>query len=274
MKAIKLTAIALSVVSTAAMANVVTTTTNGVVDGGKTLFKTFTNPAAVSAELGTLGYGASVAWSVDPTTEVQAGWTGGNHSLSTVLSTKDLKLGNVNLKDVVNLGVLSEINSDIELNNFTVKANNPYIGVQLRPLANALTIGTGVMHLDNTISAKGSLKNNAQVVTLNGQTYTAQQVADLTASIELKNKLAPYLTIGLRPNLTSRFGVFGEVGAVYAGKPEVTVKSSKKIDNIPDSITKKLTEDTQKDANQVINNSFLGKYRSWPLVKVGATIRF
>lgn len=274
MKVIKLTAIALSLVSTAAMANVVTTTTNGVVDGGKTLFKTFTNPAAVSAELGTLGYGASVAWSVDPTTEVQAGWTGGNHSLSTVLSTKDLGIGGINLKDITDLGVLSEINADIELRNLAVKANNPYVGVQLRPLANALTIGTGVIHLDNTISAKGAIKNNAPTVTLNGQTYTAQQVADLTASVELKNKLAPYLTVGLRPNLTSRFGVFGEVGAIYAGKPEVTLKSSQQVANTPDSITKKLTEDYQKDANKKISDSFLGKYGAWPLVKVGATVRF
>ena len=37
------------------------------------------------------------------------------------------------------------------------------------------------------------------------------------ATVENKNTLAPYLTLGFRPNITNNFGVFGEIGAAYTG---------------------------------------------------------
>ena len=79
MKAIKLSVVSAAVLlSTSAMANVVTNTGATVVDGTRTIFSTLVKPAAVSAEVGTLGYGANIGWAVNDTVELQAGWAGGN----------------------------------------------------------------------------------------------------------------------------------------------------------------------------------------------------
>ncbi|MGO2884717.1 MAG: hypothetical protein ACTICE_05330, partial [Psychrobacter celer] len=53
-------------------AGVVRNTTGAVVGGTKTFFQTAINPAAVSAEVGTLGYGANIAWGLNENTELQA----------------------------------------------------------------------------------------------------------------------------------------------------------------------------------------------------------
>ena len=55
-------------------AGVVSNTTGAVVGGTKTFFNTVTHPAAVSAEVGSLGYGSNIAWGLNDKTEIQAGW--------------------------------------------------------------------------------------------------------------------------------------------------------------------------------------------------------
>lgn len=273
MKALNLVAaIALATTASAAFAdNVVTNSAGQVFDGTKTIFETVTHPAAVSAEVGTLGYGASAAWSVNDSTELQVGWTGGNHSLSNLPSTKNLNIGNANIKDIFNFGIIDKIDGNIQFTDLTVKASNPYLGVQLRPLSNWLTVGTGVVQLNNEISAKATLKADKQSTVVNGQTYTINDVASLRAKIKLDNKLAPYLTVGLRPNLNSRFGIFGEVGAAYAGKPTVTLDTANRTNGVANSVAQKLVNDTQANADKAINNI---KYPVFPIVKVGATLRF
>lgn len=273
MKALKLVAaIALATTASSAFAdNVVTNGAGQVFDGGKTIFQTITHPAAVSAEVGTLGYGASASWSVNDSTELQAGWTGGNHSFSNLFSTEKLNIGNANIKDIVNLGVVDEINADIRFTDLTIKASNPYLGVQLRPLSNWLTVGTGVVQLNNEINAKATLKADKQSVVVNGQNYTLNDVSALRAKVKLNNKLAPYLTVGLRPNLNSRFGIFGEVGAAYAGKPIVTIDTANKANGIVDSFAQKLVNDAQTEVDKTTSKI---KYPIYPIVKVGATLRF
>ena len=59
-------------------AGVVSNTTGAVVGGTKGFFNKVVNPASVSAEVGTLGYGANIGWSLNEKTELQAGWAGGD----------------------------------------------------------------------------------------------------------------------------------------------------------------------------------------------------
>lgn len=79
MKTLKLSMFGAAVLlSTSAMANIVTDTGATLVDGTRTLFKTATKPAAVSLEVGSLGYGANIAWAANDRVELQAGWAGGD----------------------------------------------------------------------------------------------------------------------------------------------------------------------------------------------------
>lgn len=242
MKALKLSVLALGLVSTTAMANVVTNTTNSVVDGGRTLLKTFSNPAAVSAEVGTLGYGANIAWSVNPSTELQAGWAGGSFS----------EVADIDIDDV---------NYDIDLD-----FSNPYLGVQMRPASNWLTVGAGVIVPDNTIEV--TAKPTAKGYHINGKDYSASDVGVLKGEVSHKNSLAPYVTLGFRPNSNNRWGVFGELGAAYMGEMEAKISATGTNKQAQEAVA-----NAQAEINREIKDN--DKALQWyPIVKVGATVRF
>jgi hypothetical protein len=270
MKLIKLSAISLAVLaSTAALAaepvayqynndaGVIRNTTGAVVGGTKTAFSKVVNPASVSAEIGSLGYGANIAWSLNENTELQAGWAGGDAA--------ELFGGDFDVKDV---------NYD-----FDTDFSNPYLGVQLRPAGNWFTVGAGIIVPDNEITAKANAEGAGvgSYYRVDGNKYFVNDprsdvsidlknadeinVGSVTADLEHRNKLAPYLTVGFRPNITNNFGLFGEIGAAYMGKTTATVTAS---GFNGDAAIGKIKEELE-------NENWL----EWlPIVKLGATYRF
>lgn len=269
MKAVKLTTLAVATfASSIAMAN--------------DYFAQETNPIAISAEIGTLGYGASIGWSVNDSTELQAGWTGTAQE-STVLNASTNSGAIKNIVD--KLGVQLPVNAATTV---TTKQNNPFVGVQLRPFSNWLTVGAGVM-VPNTewnIRAAHSIPPNTtnpnDVPDLfkdlpQGYTYES---SNISATYKNSNKLAPYGTIGLRPNLNNNWGVFAEVGAAYMGEPKelglnVAVRAAdingqqlpqSDVSALRDKVNNALNSDTAKTVE---------KYNGiYPIAKVGATYRF
>ena len=209
--------------------------------GTKGFFKQVVNPASVSAEVGTLGYGANIGWSLNEKTELQAGWAGGD--------VADLFGGDFDAND---------INYDVD-SDFS----NPYLGVQLRPTGNWFTMGAGIIVPDNDIDVTANAEGDTYRI--GGQDYKTDEVGTLKGSLEHRNKLAPYATIGFRPNITNNFGLFGELGAAYMGKTNATVSAvngtNQAVGNAAAAEAKKELED--KD------------WLEWmPIVKVGATYRF
>ncbi|WP_201607317.1 hypothetical protein [Psychrobacter okhotskensis] len=234
-------------------AGIVRNTTGAVFGGTKTFFQTAVNPAAVSAEVGTLGYGANIAWAMNEKTELQAGWAGGD--------VADLFGGDFDADDV----------------NYDVDADfsNPYLGVQYRPAANWFTMGAGIIVPDNDIDVTANAEGpNFRIDNVD---YLASDVGALEGTIEHRNKLAPYGTIGFRPNIGNNWGVFGEIGAAYMGKTDATVRSSN-----PDRIVATETVDgallnvTGKDVANKAEQELEDKdWLEWfPIVKLGATYRF
>ena len=235
-------------------AGVVSNTAGAVVGGTKTFFQTAVNPASVSAEVGTLGYGANIAWAMNDKTELQAGWAGGD--------VADLFGGDFDANDV----------------NYDVDADfsNPYLGVQVRPMANWFTMGAGIIVPDNDFDVTANSKGGTYKI--DDVSYNADDVGTLKGTMEHRNKLAPYATIGFRPNITNNFGLFGEVGAAYMGKTDATVNAtdstnpvriSNGVTDVPSGLNAgqvaKLAEQELEDKD----------YLEWmPIVKVGATYRF
>lgn len=256
MKAVKLSVVSAAVLlSTSAMANVVTNTGAAVVDGTRTIFSTLVRPAAVSAEVGTLGYGANIGWAVNDTVELQAGWAGGNIAKS--------------INDNFNAnGVNYQLETDF---------SNPYLGAQVRPAANWFTVGTGIIVPKNDIKVRSNNTTDG-VFRVDGKDYKQSDVGQLTGKLEHRNKLAPYLTLGFRPNLHSNWGVFGEVGAAYLGKVDATIEAknpAKVVDGkvtATDNITKTTVANIAHKAERDIEDK---KYANWfPIAKVGVTYRF
>ncbi|OLF38260.1 hypothetical protein [Psychrobacter sp. Cmf 22.2] len=239
-------------------AGIIRNTTGAIFGGTKTLFNTAINPAAVSAEVGTLGYGANVAWSMNDKTELQAGWAGGD--------VADLFGGDFDAKD---------INYDVDTD-----FSNPYLGVQLRPASNWLTVGAGVIVPDNDIDVRANAEGDGYY-SIDGQKYYAGQasidqstaedfggdnVGNLEGSLEHRNKLAPYATIGFRPNINNNWGVFGELGAAYLGKVDADVRYTGEGGN------EVAAQDAAREAEAELEDK---NWLEWmPIVKVGATYRF
>ncbi|WP_430736909.1 hypothetical protein [Psychrobacter sp. VH5] len=238
-------------------AGVVRNTTGAVVGGTKTFFQTAINPAAVSAEVGTLGYGANIAWGLNEKTELQAGWAGGD--------VADLFGGDFDANDV---------NYDVD-SDFS----NPYLGVQLRPTGNWFTMGAGIIVPDNDIDVTANPEGGFYKI--NDTKYDAESVGALQGTMEHRNKLAPYATIGFRPNITNNFGLFGEIGAAYMGKTDATVTASNTSGGpifIQDGNGDRVEvagETAQGVANMAEQELEDKDYLEWmPIVKVGATYRF
>lgn len=259
MKLIKLSAISLAVLaSTAALAaepvayqynndaGVISNTTGAVVGGTKTFFQTVTHPAAISAEVGSLGYGANIGWALNEKTELQAGWAGGD--------VADLFGGDFDAND---------INYDVDTD-----FSNPYLGVQLRPAGNWFTVGAGIIVPDNDIDVTANA--NGANYRIDGVDYAASDVGTLTGTLEHRNKLAPYATIGFRPNITNNFGLFGEIGAAYLGKTDATVVASGTGPTVGTTGLSP-TQVAGKAQRELEDKAWL----EWlPIVKLGATYRF
>ncbi|MGP5312743.1 hypothetical protein [Psychrobacter faecalis] len=211
----------------------------------RTFFQTVTHPAAISAEVGTLGYGANIGWALNDKTELQAGWAGGD--------VADLFGGDFDAKD---------INYDVD-SDFS----NPYLGVQLRPTGNWFTMGAGIIVPDNDIDVRANPEGSGEdaYYSVNGKKYLLSDVGALEGTIEHRNKLAPYLTVGFRPNITNNFGLFGELGAAYMGKTDAKINRVAGNNNPDAEIVADQAEKDLEDKN----------WLEWmPIVKVGATYRF
>lgn len=240
MKVVKLSiAMTVAVLSANAMANTV-------VESGRTVFKTVTAPAAVSAEIGTLGYGANIAWSANETTEVVAGWTGGSFDADVTLDKK-----------------YADIDGKLKVD---VDFSNPYVGVNVRPFSNAFTVGTGVIFQDNSVSALLTPKANGNIIKVKGREYVLN-TGDLSIKADSGRDLAPYLAVGFKPNSNKRFGMFGELGAVYTGKWDTKVDILGAA-NVTGAGT---VEDLKRDLADKIDKNNPEWY---PIVKLGATYRF
>lgn len=236
-------------------AGVVRNTAGALTGGTKTFFQTVTHPAAISAEVGTLGYGANIGWALNDKTELQAGWAGGD--------VADLFGGDFDAND---------INYDVDTD-----FSNPYLGVQLRPAANWFTVGAGIIVPDNDIDVRANSEGDGYY-SIGGDRYYAgdapegapsvagENVGNLEGSIEHRNKLAPYLTVGFRPNITNNFGVFGELGAAYMGKVDANVSYTGEGGNTAEALN--AARQAERDLED----------KSWlewmPIVKLGATYRF
>lgn len=236
-------------------AGIIRNTTGAVVGTTKTLFNTAINPAAVSAEIGTLGYGANIAWSMNETTELQAGWAGGDVS---------------DIKDDFDV---DDINYEIKDADFS----NPYLGVQMRPAANWFTVGAGIIVPDNDLDVEARGEGND--FEIDDVSYNADQVGTLAGTVEHRNDLAPYLTVGFRPNISDRWGVFGEIGAAYMGKTDATVRAvgngAELVEYRAEDGTVQGTrsrEEVAEIAERELEDDNLLEW--FPIVKVGATYRF
>lgn len=227
--------------------------------------ETMGKPAAVSVEAGSLGYGANVAWGVNDSVELQAGWNGAKIDQTADFDSSDLK----KLLDKDDVSYKGKV-------NFNAKTSTPYLGVQLRPFNNWLTVGTGILVPQQSLDVE-AITDTTTDITIAGRKFEIAPGDSVKVNIENRNKLAPYLTVGLRPNINSRFGISAEVGAAYMGKYDSTVTVMPTAENAQKAnAAEQAGQDNQyKNLSQEIANKLNDvDIPVYPIVKLGATIRF
>lgn len=189
-----------------------------VTEEGVTTFSTF-KPAQVRAEIGTTGYGGAFSWNVNPKTAITLGYNGGDISWS-----PDVKVNGTKYE--------TELDS----------SKNAYLNVEYRPWANWFYVAGGIGYLDQ----KSSLTKNHGSGDVESYKY------------RYDNVVAPYVGLGVSPAITSRFGVFGEIGTYYTGNPDASFSAA----------------DTRSDAAQLKKINDASKYAWLPVAKVGLSYRF
>lgn len=237
MKTLRVLAIAAAVLATGtAMANdQVVVTDEGV--GTFSFFK----PFGVRVEAGTTGYGGALIYSASQNADIVVGYNGGDISYSNDLS-------------------VDGVTYDLEQDN-----NTSYVNAQLRPFANSFHVALGVAYTDNEYAVTGVPNGDggAGSYKFDGVDFTAAEVGTLTGTVKYKNDIVPYVGIGFSPAITTRFGLFGQVGAYYTGNPEVRLRGSNATGAAAAAIAReerKLAEDDT--------------FKFQPVAKVGATLRF
>lgn len=160
----------------------------------------FFKPASVRAEVGTLGYGGAVSYNVHPKVGLTLGYNGGDISWS----------------DDINM---NGTEYDLEAKN-----NNVYLNAEIRPFGNAFYTALGVGYIDAEYSVNRTLTGENDVVKIDGKNYSGKD-GYFKGEVSYDNTIAPYVGVGFSPSITSRWGMFGEVGAYYTGNPKANFES-------------------------------------------------
>lgn len=222
-------------------------------------FKSF-KPAAVRAEVGTLGYGGALVFSANPSVDVEAGFS----SADEFSVLKDVKVND------------AKYDLDMDPNK------NAYLNAKLRPFKNNFHVTTGVIWQDNRISAKAK-DNGGGTLKVDGNEYSldANSLGNVKATLDFKNEFAPYLGIGFSPKITNRWGLFGEIGAAYVGGSDISVYSTAPlnqevtvVDGNGNKIkSNKTVADVLNEVEKEIDDKGIVS-EVLPVAKVGVTVRF
>ena len=196
----------------------------------------FAWPVNVSVGASTLGFGVQVATALIPGTLDAA--VGFNHTTFNKNGTYTSNGDNI------------PYSGSLRLQSIPVLLDYyPFHGV--------FRITGGVMVNENDMSVLAS--GGSGSYTINGDTYTAQQVGTLTGKIAWR-RVAPYLGIGWGSKAArhSGFSMGFDVGVLMTGSPDVTLNASGSASDQP------LANDVA--AAQAKANNQASSYRFWPVI--------
>ena len=158
-------------------------------------------PTGVRAEVGTTGYGGALLWTANPYVGLALGYNGGDISWSDDLSVDGVKY-------------------DVDMDNKLA-----YLNAEIRPWgasenrwAQAVYMAAGVGYLDNEYELTS--RTGSGTIEIDGNTT---EFSSVNGKVSYDNDIAPYLGLGFAPKINKNWGVFGEVGAYYAGNPQATL---------------------------------------------------
>lgn len=93
------------------------------------------------------------------------------------------------------------------------------LGVDLHPGGGVFRVSAGAMIRNSDLTIDGAYEGT---VTIGGETYTDEEVGELTGFVE-NNRVAPFVLLGFGKHGTGGVGFFVDLGAAWLGDPTLTV---------------------------------------------------
>jgi hypothetical protein len=104
------------------------------------------------------------------------------------------------------------------------------LGVDLHPGGGGFRISAGAMIRNSDLTIDGAYEGT---VTIGGETYTDEEVGELTGVVE-NNRVAPFVLIGFGKHGTTGVGFFVDLGAAWLGDPTLTVDADGVVSDQPE----------------------------------------
>ena len=202
---------------------------------------------SVRAEAGITGFGGALTYNVNPYLGLTFGYNGGD-------------LGWLDTVEI------SGTDYDVEMDY-----NNAYVNAEIRPFANWFYVAAGVALVDQEYAVDKYIAAGERIK-IGGKYYTldpnATSSGHVGGKVEYKGDFVPYVGLGFTPQITSRLGIFGEVGAYYSGSASAELFA----DNLTaQGHTVNIDDSLEKEARKIEGY----KIFEWiPVAKVGLTFKF
>ena len=141
---------------------------------------------------------------------------------------------------------------------FETDAKLQFVGGLLdwHPGAGSFRLTAGAFH--NGLAGNGNL-HFVEPYTVNGRTYTPEEIGELDIAIDFDSKIAPYVGLGFGNAINSRIGFAMDLGAMYVGSPAVTMSGDGML------------EPTAQEASQIEEN--LNWVKVYPVFSIGLSAR-
>jgi hypothetical protein len=192
----------------------------------------------INPRVGTLGYGIELSAGVSDKLSVGLGF-------NNVSRTRQDKSSDV------------EYEFDLRLRSAELLAN-------YHPFAGAFRLRAGVLINRNEFLLNG--KPGPSGFDFNGQTFTQAEVGSLTGKLSF-NKSAPYIGLGWGNRPNGSWGVTFDLGAVYQGKPKLSLETTG--GTLPPS-----SYAAQLEAERQQAEEDLSSFKWWPVIQLGMYFRF
>jgi len=147
---------------------------------------------------------------------------------------------------------------DLRLRSGEVMAN-------FHPFAGAFRLRAGALLNRNEFILTGR-PGGSGTYDFNGTTYTAAQVGTLTGKLSF-NKSAPYLGLGWGNRPNGSWGVTFDLGAVYQGKPKLSLEATGGTAT-PPTLAANLEAERQQAEED------LSSFKWYPVIQLGLYFRF
>jgi hypothetical protein len=198
--------------------------------------------AGIGVRAGTTGVGIDVGWSVVPTLNARIGYSG--LGFNTSVNTND-----VDYDGKVRLSNLSGLLDWSPLGPFRITA--------------------GIVGADNKVDIKGTPAGSTY--TINGNTYQASDVGNLSGTVKVGNGVTPYLGFGYGNVAGAGVNFYFDIGVMIQGSPKTSLTANCGVALSPAQCAQ-LQDDVEVERLKVQDK--LNKYKLYPVASIGITIGF